>query len=114
MTLVCVLKYVLLNTLMQQITLEQIKHEEALDSAPDWVHRLLAFLFQGKPPHAMVAPALFAHLRKRGVHVWFLGVNTEADLNLAVSTGATAVLTDRIHWLTKAIKDNNLRFQKIA
>jgi glycerophosphoryl diester phosphodiesterase len=62
----------------------------------------------------MVAPKLFAHLRLRGVQVWFLGVDTEQDLHLAVRTGATAVLTDRIHWLTRTMKENNWTFKKIS
>ena len=61
----------------------------------------------------MVAPKLFAHLRSRGIHVWFLGVNTEEDLQLAVQSGATAVLTDRIRWLKQTMKEKNLKFKKI-
>lgn len=61
----------------------------------------------------MLAPALFAHLRRRGIQVWFLGVNTEHDLKLAVNSGATAVLTDRIHWLKQTMNEQNLRFAKI-
>jgi glycerophosphoryl diester phosphodiesterase len=85
-----------------------------LQGLPDWLHRILAFLFQGKPPYPMIAPALFAHLRRRGVHVWFLGVNTEADLRIAISSGATAVLTDRIHWLKETMEKEKLRFAKVA
>lgn len=77
------------------------------------MHKILAFLFQGKPPYAMVTPALFAHLRCRGIHVWFLGVNSERDLQLAVRTGATAVLTDRIHWLKGTMQEKNIKFMKI-
>jgi glycerophosphoryl diester phosphodiesterase len=74
---------------------------------------MLAVLFQGKPPYPMLAPTLFAHLRRRGVHVWFLGVNTEADLHLAVKAGATAVLTDRINWLKETMRQKDLKFAKI-
>ena len=35
----------------------------------------------------MMAPSLFSHLRARGIPVWFLGVNNEADLHLAVEAG---------------------------
>lgn len=97
-----------------QISLEQVQKEKALKGVPGWVHHLLAFLFQGKPPYPMLAPRLFAHLRRRGVQVWFLGVNSEADLRLAVKAGATAVLTDRIHWLTETMSALKLQFAKIA
>lgn len=93
--------------------MDQIKHEKALQGLPTWAQRLLAFLFQGKPAYPMLAPALFAHLRRRGVHVWFLGVNAEADLELAVKSGATAVLTDRIHWLKETMSKREWQLAKI-
>ena len=61
----------------------------------------------------MVASKLFLHLRKRGIPIWFLGVNTIDDLLLAKKSGATAVLTDRIHWLINAMKENNIEFNDI-
>lgn len=44
----------------------------------------------------------------------FLGVNNERDMLLAVKSGATAVLTDRVNWAVPFIKNNALRFQDIA
>lgn len=78
-----------------KITLEKIRHEKALKGMPDWFHSGLSYLFQGRPPRPMLAPALFSHLRKRGMPVWFLGVNSEEDLKLASDAGATGFLTDR-------------------
>jgi hypothetical protein len=42
-----------------------------------------------------------------------MGVNCEEELHLAINSGATCVLTDRVHWLTSYIKEHNLKFQKI-
>lgn len=97
-----------------QITLEKICEEKAVKDLPYAAKRLLAVLFAGKPPHAMVAPRLFAHLRRRGVHVWFLGVNSEAQLQLAVDSGATAVLTDRPRWLRETMEAKRLSFERIS
>lgn len=44
----------------------------------------------------------------------FLGVNNEKDMLLAVKSGATAVLTDRVNWAVPFIKNNALRFQDIV
>jgi len=96
-----------------QITLEKIQHERATADLPPFVQRLIAYCFAGKPPYPMVAPGLFAHLRRRGVQIWFIGINTEADLDIAVRAGATGVLTDKIHWLQKTIREKNIVFKKI-
>ena len=53
----------------------------------------------------------FYHLLHRFLR--FLGVNTESDLLLAASSGATAVLTDRVNWAVPFIKTNKLKFRKI-
>ncbi len=80
---------------------------------PLWFQKFIAFVFAGSPPYPMVAPGLFAHLRRRGVQVWFMGINNEKDLDLAVRSGATGVLTDRINWLEKTIREKNIVFEKI-
>jgi len=90
---------------VDEITIERIRHEAALKALPDWIKQLLAVLFRGRPPTIMIAPALFTHLRQRGIPVWFLGVNNESDLQLAVQSGATAVLTDRVNWLCEQLED---------
>ena len=61
-----------------------------------------------------MAPSLFTHLRARGIPVWFLGVNNESDLQLAVQAGATAVLTDRVNWAVSHVQTNKLRFRQIS
>jgi len=99
---------------VEEIPLDQIRDEQSLSSFPDWVKQVLAFLFRGRPPAAMVVPKLFTHLRARGIPVWFLGVNSEPDLLLAVQTGATGVLTDRIHWLKNTMQEKNLEFMKVC
>ena len=64
---------------------------------------MVAWLFQGKPPKIFLSAKLFTHLRRRGIPVWFLGVNTEQELLLALEIGATAVFTDKIEWLDIAL-----------
>lgn len=83
----------------------------------------------------MLAPRLYAHLKKRGIPVWFvsiihhfctiqtvsnsamqsrfLGVNDIEDLQLAIRSGATAVLTDRVNWLCAQLKDKRFVFDSI-
>jgi len=94
---------------VEEITYEKVLKEKAIASFPLWIKQILATLLKGKPPYIMVAPGLFNHLKKRGIPVWFLGVNDEKDLRIAESAGATAVLTDRINWIVSYIKDNNIK-----
>jgi len=98
----------------EQITLEDIRNEKSLSFLPGWLHSTLHLLFRGKPPHLMIAPSLFRQLRLRGIPVWFLGVNTEQELELARVSGATAVLTDRMRWLVREMKDKSIRFEEIS
>jgi len=99
---------------VEEITLEDIRNEQSLSFLPSWVHHLLHLLFRGKPPHLMIAPSLFRQLRLRGIPVWFLGVNTEQELQLAMASGATAVLTDRVRWLLREMKDRGIRFEEVS
>jgi hypothetical protein len=96
-----------------QVTLEVIEKDPTMQLAPRWVRVLLAWLFQGVPPRLLLSRSLFAHLRRRGVPVLFLGVNTEEHVELAHRYGATAVLTDRVEWLCNHMKDNNIQFVRI-
>lgn len=100
--------------MFMQVPLSKLRGEKPLKPFPDWFKRGLAFILQGKPPYAMLAPRLFAHLRERGVPVWFLGVNSEEDLDIAVKAGATAVLTDRVNWLTTTMKSQKTVLQRIV
>ncbi len=93
--------------------MQKIREEKAIANLPDWIKRMLAYCFRGRPPYAMLAPKLFTHLRRRGIPVWFLNVNSEDDLRLAVETGATGVLTDRIEWLNKTMKENGWKFKNL-
>ena len=61
----------------------------------------------------MMAPKLFNHLRKRGIPVWFLGVNSESDIEIAYRIGATAILTDKVTTVKKYFKEKNIVLQKI-
>ena len=61
----------------------------------------------------MIAPKLFEHLQKRGIPVWFLGVNDDKDIELALKSGATGVLTDRINWLMSELKCRQESFVEI-
>ena len=94
---------------VDEITYDKVLKEKAIASFPLWVKRILAALLKGKPPYIMVSPRLFHHLKKRGIPVWFLGVNDEKDLHIAVKAGATAVLTDRINWIVPYINNNNIK-----
>lgn len=98
---------------MEEVNLEVVRREAALKSLPDWLKRVIAFVFGGKPSRAMLCPSLFRHLRRRGVPVWFLGVNSEEDLRIAQRAGATGVLSDRIRWLTKTMADKRIRFTRL-
>lgn len=96
---------------MEEVSLEVVRREAALAGLPDWLKRVVAFVFGGKPSRAMLCPALFRHLRRRGVGVWFLGVNSDEELRVAERAGATGVLTDRIRWLTKTVAEQGIRFK---
>jgi glycerophosphoryl diester phosphodiesterase len=102
---------------LEEITLEKIQHEKATKKLPFWIQKILHRLFQGRPPKIFLSEKLFTHLRRRGIPIWFLGVNTEEDLHLAIDIGATAVFTDRIEWLTSAIENientTTKRFKKL-
>jgi len=94
---------------VEEISYEKVLKEKSIASFPVWVKQILASLLKGKPPFIMVAPRLFYHLKKRGIPVWFLGVNDEKDLLLAEKAGATAILTDKINWMKSYIQDNNIK-----
>ncbi|CAE7484572.1 unnamed protein product [Symbiodinium microadriaticum] len=102
-----------LPTITSQVTLADIEKDVALKFLPQWCKVLLSYLFAGTPPRFMMSPSLFAHLRRRGVPVLFLGVNTEGHIALAHNSGATAVLTDRVEWLYNHMKDNKIELMKI-
>lgn len=59
----------------------------------------------------MLQPTLFTHLRRRGIQTWFMTVNTEEDLKVALEAGATGVLTDRPAYIMDLLQRNNWRFK---
>jgi glycerophosphoryl diester phosphodiesterase len=96
---------------LEQITLERIQTEKSIKDFPGWFKRLLYYILQGKPSGIMLAPTMFTHLRRRGIPVWFLGCQNEEDLKISIKSGATAVLTDRVNWLSSFIRQRGIRFQ---
>ena len=95
------LRFDVFGITMEEINLERIRKEPALKAVPDNLKRIMAYFFNGKPSRALLSPPLFRHLKKRGVPIWFLGVNDDHDLKTAELSGATGLLTDRITWLSK-------------
>lgn len=98
---------------IEEITMTRINNEKALKHAPGWFKNFLGKVMSGKPPWAMCAPKLFAHLRSRGIPIWFLGVNSEEDVLLAVQAGATGILTDRVNWLAAHLRESGHVFETI-
>ena len=50
--------------------------EKALNGAPIWFKKILAYLFRGQPPYPMLAPGLFTQLRNRGIPVWYVSMSS--------------------------------------
>ena len=44
-------------------------------------------------------------MKKRGKIIFMLGVNDENTLHLSASAGCQAVLTDRVEWISKIVKE---------
>lgn len=44
-------------------------------------------VFGGKPPRAMIPSGLFDHMRRRGMPVFFLGVNDDRDIEVRARAG---------------------------
>mmetsp|Transcript_37877 Transcript_37877/g.70568 ORF Transcript_37877/g.70568 Transcript_37877/m.70568 type:complete len:156 (+) Transcript_37877:181-648(+) len=97
---------------LDPIPLERI--QQNLPGAPGWVHKVLAFLLRGTPPSLLLTPVLFEHLKRRGIPVWVLGVNTVEHLKLAEHLGATGVLSDHPKWLCNAMKEERIKFGSIS
>lgn len=91
--------------------MEKVRNEEALKNLPDFVKQFVAWLLKGRPPHIMLQPDLFLHLRRRGVPTWFMTVNNEDDLLLAIRSGATGVLTDRPAHIARLMEEKHMRFR---
>jgi hypothetical protein len=92
--------------------MNEINHSP-LKTFPNWFKIFLSYLLAGTPPYIMMTPALFDHLRARGVPVWFMTVNREKELDLAIKYGATCVLSDRGGWLIDLMKEKGKSLKKI-
>ena len=100
--------------LMLQIPLHKLKNEKSLGSLPMWMYHVLAYLLPGSPPEIFLQPSLFKHLRARGMPIMFLGVNSEREMRLAVTIGATAILSDRITYMANFMKEHpELTFKEV-
>lgn len=97
---------------VDRVDYARVREQKVFKALPDAACFVIASVLGGKPPRALIPPGLFAHLRARGMPVLFLGVNDEADLRIAESAGATAVLTDRPAWLSQQIKAGKVRLPK--
>lgn len=53
-----------------QIPLERIQMN--LPGSPHWLQVFLSYLLHGTPPSLLLTPVLFAHLRRRGIPVWYV------------------------------------------
>ena len=93
--------------------MDKIRNERAIADVPDFIKRILAFLLQGHPPYILMCPKLFTHLRRRGIPVWFMNVQTDEELEIAINAGATGILTDKVEWLNETMKRKNLRFKEL-
>lgn len=98
---------------VDRVDFARVREQKVFKALPDAACRVIAYVLGGKPPRALIPPGLFAHLRARGMPVLFLGVNDEADLQIADWAGATAVLTDRPAWLSEQIKAGKVKLQRL-
>jgi glycerophosphoryl diester phosphodiesterase len=98
---------------LSQVSMNMLKREKALKGIPTWGLYILRALCVGSPPLIFVQRSLFTHLRSRGIAVMFLGVNSERHLTLAADTGATAVLTDKIHQVHRHVGSKGLKFRTV-
>lgn len=96
---------------IDEIKLANVKTEKAFKNSPEIVQRFVAWLMQGKPPKFLMQPELFTHLRRRGIPTWFMTVNTEVELKMAIEAGATGVLTDKPGFIHDLMEKNCWRFK---
>jgi hypothetical protein len=97
---------------MKAITADMIHNEPAIEAFPVWVKSLLAKLAVGKPPALLLVPKMFTLLRKRGIQVLFLSVETTEDMALAAQAGATGFISDRPSFVAAYLKKNPVRLHR--
>mmetsp|Transcript_7163 Transcript_7163/g.20727 ORF Transcript_7163/g.20727 Transcript_7163/m.20727 type:complete len:126 (-) Transcript_7163:358-735(-) len=81
--------------------------QRELPGAPRWLCKFIEATVGGNPPRGFLCPALCNHLRRRGIAIHLLGAETPQALQVAVSCGVTAVLTDHPEWLVKRLEEKN-------
>ena len=84
-----------------KVDFTRLRSQALFKGFPDSFIYFMLYLFGGHPPKALLPHGLFQHLRKRGIPIWLLGVNSHSDLEVAVKAGVTAVLTDKPEWLSE-------------
>lgn len=98
---------------VRTIDQERVNNERSLQALPQWGKNIIAFLFQGSPPSLCLLPTLYSMLRKKGVPVYFLGVDSIPVLHNAVVNGASGVLTDKPNMLCAHIKAMRLQLNQV-
>ncbi len=98
---------------VRAIGMDRINKEKALAGFPQWVKNVIGWAFAGTPPAMCMLPKLFAVMRKRGVPVYFLGVETAAQVRNAIENGASGFLTDKPNELCRFMKMNGVRFNSV-
>jgi len=98
---------------VRTIDQERVNNEKSLASLPQWAKNIIAFLFQGSPPALCMLPNLYGMLRKKGVPVYFLGVDSVPALHNAIMNGASGVLTDKPNMLCAHIKVHRLQLNQV-
>ena len=83
------------------VDFNRLRNQALFKGFPDTFIYLMLYLFGGHPPKALLPNGLFHHLRKRGIPIWLLGVNSHNDIEVAIKAGVTAVLTDKPEWLAQ-------------
>jgi len=79
---------------IDKVDYARIRGNSGLKSLPDFACYLIFLIFGGDPPEALMPRKLMHHMRKRGLPVWFLNVNTPGQVDAAIDLGATGFVTD--------------------
>lgn len=98
---------------VDEVDYKRVREQSVFKPLPDVACRILTFFLGGKPPLALIPRGLFTHLRARGIPVFFLGVNDDADIKVAEWAGATACLTDRPTWFNTCLKEGKVVLQRL-
>jgi glycerophosphoryl diester phosphodiesterase len=113
-----ILPFLSLNFSVFGITADELPYtrlrgETALKAVPDWILKVVAFFVSGSPPWLLASHGMISYMQRRGIPVWFMGVNETQHVDAALRLGANAVLTDKPKWLSKHMKLNNMTFKPL-